>query len=590
MQTRTQSPDPVQYGRRSPVRRFGVPFTVGALTVLLLFGALLVGLRVARAGALPGTVVAGTEVGGLERQELRDTVAGLAEERAGSRISVTRGDALVGATAGELGYALDVDATAEAVLARGRQSNPLTALTDHVRAFGDTVTVTPVERVDEAVVAAWAGGAATQLSADPVEGDVGFDGAAVTRTDPRPGFVVDAEPLRAMTLEAVSAGRPAELVADARTIGPATTQADVDAAFAVAQRAVSAPVRLVRGGQVLEFDPQEIGSVLSVRRDAAAEPVFRIEADVDAVAALVSAEERASFEVDPVDADITLAAGVVTIGQSSEGFRFDPQATMDQLLELATGDGPREAELAGEVVPPGRSTEDAQALGIVEQVSTFTTNHACCQSRVTNIHRIADIVRGVVVEPGETFSVNGFVGERTVENGFAAGGAIQNGEFVEEVGGGVSQFATTMFNAVFFGGYEFVEYKAHSQYISRYPEGREATLNFPTVDLKFRNNSPFGLLIDTSYTDTSITVSIWATKWVEVEAVAGGRTNFRGPETTVRTNPDLPAGSERVVQGGGGQGFDITVTRVLRFPDGREEREEFFTRYVAEPRIIERGS
>jgi vancomycin resistance protein YoaR len=143
---------------------------------------------------------------------------------------------------------------------------------------------------------------------------------------------------------------------------------------------------------------------------------------------------------------------------------------------------------------------------------------------VANIHRIADLVNGVLIRPGETFSVNAFVGPRTADKGFVSDATIQDGEFVDEIGGGVSQFATTMFNAAFFGGYDIPEHKPHSQYISRYPAGREATLDYPEVDLKIRNNSPHGLLVATSYTGTTVTVSFYGTPWVQVEPLARGRT------------------------------------------------------------------
>ncbi|MGH8904009.1 MAG: VanW family protein, partial [Egibacteraceae bacterium] len=231
----------------------------------------------------------------------------------------------------------------------------------------------------------------------------------------------------------------------------------------------------------------------------------------------------------------------------------------------------------------------ARGLGIVQQVSSFTTNHACCQTRVTNIHRIADMVNGTVIRPGKTFSLNAHVGNRIPEKGFLPGKAIQDGVFVDQIGGGVSQFTTTMFNAAYFGGYDIVEHKPHSYYISRYPEGREATLNYPHVDLKIRNNSPHGILVQTSYTDTSVSVSFWATRWVAVESITGPRTNPREPETQYRENPSLPPGSEQVVQESA-PGFDVTVTRILRFPDGRQRRQDFRTTYNPQPKIIERNS
>ena len=138
---------------------------------------------------------------------------------------------------------------------------------------------------------------------------------------------------------------------------------------------------------------------------------------------------------------------------------------------------------------PLRDADDEQAraeleeLGINTLVASFTTNHACCQNRVENIHRIADITRGVVIRPGATFSVNNYVGRRTEENGFVSDGVIQDGVFEKEVGGGISQYATTLFNSAFRAGLEFGEYQSHSLYISRYPYGVEATLSFPHPEI-----------------------------------------------------------------------------------------------------------
>jgi vancomycin resistance protein YoaR len=173
---------------------------------------------------------------------------------------------------------------------------------------------------------------------------------------------------------------------------------------------------------------------------------------------------------------------------------------------------------------PADDLARAQALGIKEEISTFTTKHQCCQNRVSNIHRIADIIRGHVIKPGETFSINDFVGKRTVENGFLVDHVIEDGEFREDVGGGISQFATTMFNAAFFGGLDFVEYQSHTLYIDRYPYGREATLSYPHPDLKVTNPTPYGILIWPTYNGTSITVTLYSTKYATVEQTGQDKT------------------------------------------------------------------
>lgn len=154
------------------------------------------------------------------------------------------------------------------------------------------------------------------------------------------------------------------------------------------------------------------------------------------------------------------------------------------------------------------------------RVSSFTTPHSCCENRVKNIQRMADIVRGYYLVPGEVLSLNEYVGPRTIERGFLPAGAIRNGRLTPEIGGGVSQFATTIFNAAYFAGLDFAEYQAHSLYFSRYPFGREATISTPAPDLKIKNTTEYPVLIWTSYTETSITVSMYSSKNVEAAQVA----------------------------------------------------------------------
>ena len=154
---------------------------------------------------------------------------------------------------------------------------------------------------------------------------------------------------------------------------------------------------------------------------------------------------------------------------------------------------------------------------ITEPVAEFTTNHPCCESRVTNIQTMADFVRGKYLLPGETLSINDYVGPRTPDKGYVSAGAIRGGYMTEELGGGVSQFITTLFNAAFYGGLDLDEYQSHSIYFSRYPFGREATLSIPHPDLVVTNSTEHPVVIWPTYTDTSITVTLYSTKNVQVE-------------------------------------------------------------------------
>jgi vancomycin resistance protein YoaR len=211
-------------------------------------------------------------------------------------------------------------------------------------------------------------------------------------------------------------------------------------------------------------------------------------------------------------------------------------------------------DLPLKAVEPERTLAEAQALGVSAPIGSFTTNYAAGQSRVTNIHRIADLVRGVVIEPGQTFSVNGHVGARTAGKGFALGGFINQGVLEEAIGGGVSQFATTLFNAAFFGGLDFEEYQSHSLYISRYPYGREATLSFPKPDLILKNSTPYGVLVWTSYTDSSVTVTLYSTSYA-----TGDQTGQSKSQS--------------------GNCTRVTTQRTRTYVDGRTEVDSVFATY-----------
>ena len=198
-----------------------------------------------------------------------------------------------------------------------------------------------------------------------------------------------------------------------------------------------------------------------------------------------------------------LAAADVTAGCATEPKRYCPteavtRAQMATFLARAMG-----------VVPSAEFADIVVEHDIRHLVSSYTTHHPCCAARVTNIQLFVDKLNGAVVPPWGRFSLNRHVGQRTRDKGFLAAGTLVGGELVNTVGGGVSQAATTFYNAVFWGGYRDVSHKPHSFYFPRYPEGIEATINWPDVDLVFRNDTPAHVLIATEYTDTSVTVKFF---------------------------------------------------------------------------------
>jgi vancomycin resistance protein YoaR len=196
--------------------------------------------------------------------------------------------------------------------------------------------------------------------------------------------------------------------------------------------------------------------------------------------------------------------------------------------------------------------------GVADQlIGSFTTQHGCCQPRVTNIHRIATIVNGTVIKPGAMFSLNKAAGQRTAAQGFVSAPAIVEGELEDQVGGGVSQFSTTLFNAAWFAGLPVLRHQPHSKYISRYPPGREATLDWGAIDQVIRNDTGAPVVIRAAFTGTSLTVALY------------GHTGQRKVVSTT--------GARHPRDGGG---FSISVSRKVYAGDTVKGRDELHWTYT----------
>jgi vancomycin resistance protein YoaR len=291
----------------------------------------------------------------------------------------------------------------------------------------------------------------------------------------------------------------------------------------------------------------------------------------------------------PVDATVALVDGRPQVVPAKPGVTYDEEQIAGSFLELVAASGDqRTLAVDAKVARPDFTTKEARALQIKERVSSFTTYYPHAEYRNVNLGRAAEIIDGYVLKPGETFSLNDTVGERTEANGFTEGYVISDGILVSDLGGGVSQMATTLFNGMFFAGLEDVEHKPHSFYIDRYPIGREATVAWGAVDLRFRNDTPYGVLIDTNVTPSTpsssgvVTVSMYSTKHWDITTSTGERHNITKP--AVRRVNTLQCHANE-----GYGGFDIDVTRYFE-PVGANtetrEPEVFSTTYTPSDTVI----
>jgi vancomycin resistance protein YoaR len=525
-----------------------------------------------------GTTIAGVHVGGMSPAEARTALEDGLADRADEPITVSVDGRTRAVSPDEAGLAVDYAASIAA--AGGERSWHPGRLWDYY-AGGDDLE--PVVTVAEDAMAATADDLDTWAGRPARDGDVRFTDGGVKVVEPRAGQQVSADDVRAALEEAyLQDDATAEVSLSATQ--PDIDRADVDDAVGrFADPAVSAPVTLIFDKTPVRLMPGEFAPVLGMRPEGG---TLVPELDEDALIALVDSE--VSTDGDPVDATFRVVDGKPKVVPAKPGVRYEPEDVSDAFLDLVQRpSGSREQKVEATVAPADFTTREARALGITERVSTFTTYFPYAEYRNVNIPRAAELVNGTVLKQGDVFSLNDTVGERTRANGFTEGFVIDDGIFKEDLGGGVSQMATTTFNAMFFAGLEDVEHKTHSFYIDRYPVGREATVAWPTVDLRFRNDTPYGVLIAAHVTPSTpssqgvVTVSMYSRKYWDITTSASDRYNYTSEQTRVLRTPDCYPND-------GYAGFDVDVTRFFRRHghDELDHSEKFHTHYTPSDTVI----
>ncbi|MGV9972702.1 VanW family protein [Nocardia beijingensis] len=524
------------------VRRVGI--AVGAVLAVAGLG-YVVDLVLSSGEVARGTVVAGVDVGGKDKAAADAQLRAELDPRAGRELPLRIGDVQTRIVPSAAGLSVDWDATWSRI---GSQPlNPFTRLAS----FFTTREVPIVSAIDEPALDRQL----TELRVHDrpsVDGTVTFRNAEPVAVPPVPGRVLDVAAARTELAERWVTGTTVDL-----PVVPAPLQVRpeaVDKALReIAQPSVRAPIAFAGKGGAGRLDPEQIASVLAFGPDG--QGGLAASVNQDAAIALLG-PQLATTEVEPKDATFAVAGGKASVVPAVVGDKINWPKTFEQFTALLTAPGERTAQVVYERVEPKLTTEAAQGLGVVEPVGAFTTGGFSGPSGV-NIRTVARKVNGAIVKPGETFSLNDFTGPRGIAEGYVESGIIDHGRPSTAVGGGISQFATTLYNAAYFAGLEDAGHTEHSYYISRYPAAREATVFDGVIDLKFRNNTQTGIYIETAATDAEITVRLWGTKTVDVESITGEKTKPTEPNTVT-----LPKGKDCIATEGA-PGFTISDTRVI---------------------------
>jgi vancomycin resistance protein YoaR len=523
--------------------------------------------------------VEGISIAGLDADQAEDRLRNGLAARVKEPIAITYGDGRSTSVDPEAA-GLEVDYPASIAEAGGGSGFGLRRMWAVLTGGGDHRAEV---RVDQSRMQATLDDLDDGIGTPPVDGGITFTDGRAVAVPSRPGTVVARGPTQKILEARFLRGGSQKIPTETRE--PQVSDAAVQRAMTeFAEPAMSGPVTLVLGGEPVVAPPQLFGEGLSMEAGDG-ELVPRVDGGL-----LLEALDPVMRTVgrEPQDARIEVRRGKPRVVPAKVGVEFDPQEIEDRFAEVVVLQGAqRRLVVEGTATQPEFTTADAKALGITERVSTFTTNFPYAQYRNVNLTRAAELIDGTLLPAGETFSLNGIVGERTKANGFTEGYVVSDGIFKKDLGGGVSQIATTTFNAMFFAGLKDVEHKPHSVFIDRYPEGREATVAWPSVDLKFTNTTPHAVLIkarvrkSTPSTEGAATVSMYSTKVWRVTAGKGPRTSFRSPSVRYSQEPDCEEFS-------GTQGFSVNVFRYFRdLKSGRLLRKEkFHTDYIAGDDVV----
>ncbi|MFJ4109738.1 VanW family protein [Oerskovia enterophila] len=503
----------------------------------------------------PETTVAGVEVGGLDRTSAVAALEKGLSGRAKEPVTLQAGEATTTLDPAAAGLAFDAQATADELT-----SFSMSPVQLWKQLFGGEDEL-PVTTVDKTKLAAQVAEIEAGLNLEPVDGSVVFTDGQPTATPAQDGAEVVADEATAIIESSwLTAAQPLELPTD--PIAPAITQAETDAALAQATTLVSAPVTVEVGGQRAELSPAVLAEAAAFNAaDGSLQLTFDgatlLEAVVDGTDDLLN---------EAADAKFVFVDGAPVIEGGAPGTTIDPAALSAAVATAGTG---TERTATVELVEsdPAQSVAALEALGVKEKVSEFSTPLTNDAQRTENLRVGASKVNGTLVLPGETFSLTETLSPITKAGGYFSAGIVQDGKHVDGIGGGLSQMATTTYNAGFFAGLDDVEHRQHSYWFTRYPAGREATIFVGSIDMKFKNDTPYGVLMQSWVGGGELHVAIWSTKYYEVQTSEGEKRNVVQPTTVTHSGADC------VPQPKGNPGFTITTPRKVLL-DGKVVKDE----------------
>jgi vancomycin resistance protein YoaR len=580
----TSIPRPVARRRtRATIVRAVV--VTGLLVAVL---AALVGLAFAGSSArlAEGVTIAGIDVGGLTRAEALKVLENRADRVARVPVVFTAGEDRFPIKASTLGVRADWSAALASAMQESQGFGPVRGYKRlHARFFG--AEIAPPVQAYSAALEYKLGRLAGEIDRAHVEAKLVRHGLSIAVVPGQSGRHLEREAAADTIVRALARLDRGSVVALPLTVDPAdVTASQVAPAARRARLALSAPVRLEYEGTRWKLPRWRIAELLSLPENGSTRLAI-----AGPGADAWFAKLRKNVERPPADATFAVTADGIEVVPAKDGLALDLAGTAKALLAAATSETARTAPLAVETSKPERSTAEASAMGITGIVGSYTTTYGGIPSRLHNVALVSELIDGTLIAPGQTFSFNETTGERTAEKGFQEAPVIINGELQNGLGGGICQVSTTLFNAAYEGGLEIDQRTNHALYIAHYPLGRDATVNYPDLDLKFTNDTDKWLLLRTFVGSGSLTVNLYGTPQDRrVETIAAPLEVVGQPETKRIREPTMEVGETRV-ESYGQPARSTSVRRVVYGPDDQVLHEDtWYSSYQSEPKLVHVGT
>ncbi|MCC7165806.1 MAG: VanW family protein [Anaerolineae bacterium] len=603
--------------------RIGAPWIVLAFAAVLVAGALFGYQWYLRDRAVPGVRVLGEEIGGMTRAQaetlIREKLGDpnvLLERFGGEQIILRDGSNVYRAWPWELGFRSDLRPALDAAFAIGHRGDLTLSLIEQGRALLVGADVTASSAFDDAVARQYVSVLALQIDRPSRDALYRLEGLRLTEQPAQAGRRLDGEETF-KRIKAFAANPGGEVMLPVQDLVP--NAVDAKQAQTQINAFLAAPLVLQFRERSWAIDQAALAQMLTLQPVSNADGSQSYKAVLNDAAIRAKVEQLArEINQSPRDARFHFTDGVLTpIVTSQEGRALDIDATTQAVaLKFQQASASRRVqgnaspgetalnalrentiELAVTVTKPAVDVRDAANFGIKELVSSGTSQfRGSIPSRIVNINTAQKSFDGVVIPPGATFSFIKYLSEIVEANGYEDAYVIFGDRTVLGPGGGVCQVSTTMFRAAFFAGFPIAERWEHAYRVGYYepPKGLDAAVFVPSADLKFVNDTPNYILIESvaDIPNLKLTFNFYGTKpnGREVRMTEPEVTNkVPHPPTKYIDDPNLPRGTTKQIDFAV-DGEDVTLYREI-YQDGQlVTRQKFFSRYEPWQAVYLRGT